>query len=314
MKNTPSISSKSAIIERTQKFWSEERLWQFGETEHVFKQISGFIEKEYELIPQKERIGKGRVYITKHIVDGCYHHLEDKASIDFIDYCSLCFNYAELTDDNYLRNFALILLAKSSTLSKKAFEKGLNHIKINYANHSNWEIREISGYTIREGLKSFPEVTLAILNEWLTENPNANVRRLITESLRPMADIRWLRDPKKNDPIIDILIKLKADESEYVRKSVGNNIKDLSKYMPIKILDLMDKWISTANITVTNNLASKTKQELGRENYYLIWTIKHGLRWLRERNPEFHKRIEEILGWNYILYFDEKRNRTAIPR
>lgn len=314
MKNTPSISSKSAITERTQKFWSEEKLWQSGHTEKAFKQISGFIGKEYEIIPKKERIGKGRVYITKHIVEGCYNLLKDKASIDFINYCTHCFNYAELTDDNYLRNFALILVAKSSTLSKVTLERGLNHIKTNYANHSNWEMREISGYTIREGLKTYPEVTLAILNEWLTDNPNADVRRLISESLRPMADIRWLRDPKKNDPIIDILIKLKADKSEYVRKSVGNNIKDLSKYMPIKILDLTEKWIKTANISVTDNLASKTKQELGNENYYLVWTIKHGLRWIRERNPEFHNRIEKILGRNYILYFDEKRNRMAKPK
>lgn len=314
MKKTPSISSKTAIIERTQKFWSEKKLWQSGHTEHAFKQISGFIGKEYEIIPQKERIGKGRVYITKHIVKGCYNLLEDKASIDFIDYCTNCFNYAELTDDNYLKNFALILLAKSSTLSKLALERGLNHIKTNYANHSNWEMREISGYTIREGLKTYPEITLTILNEWLTKNPNANVRRLISESLRPMADIQWLRDPKKNDPIIDILNTLKADKSEYVRKSVGNNIKDLSKYMPIKILDLTEKWIRTTNISVTDNLASKTKQELGKENYYLIWTIKHGLRWIRERNPEFHNRIKKILGRNYILYFDEKRNRMAKPK
>jgi hypothetical protein len=152
-----------------------------------------------------------------------------------------------------------------------------------------------------------------IVNEWLANNPNANVRRLVTESIRPMADIKWLRNPAKNDPIIDILIKLNADKSEYIRKSVSNNIKDLSKYMPIKMLDLTEKWIRDANIPVTDNLASKTKQELGEENYYLVWTIKHGLRWLKERNPEYHARIKTILGQNYVLYFNEKRNRMAKP-
>ncbi len=314
MENTPSISSKGTIIERTQKFWSEESLWQSSETEQTFNKISEFLVKEYELIPEKERIGKGRVYITKNIVEGCFNLLEDRASIDFIEYCTGIFNYAESKDDNYLRNFALILLAKSSSLSEKALERGLKHIKTNFANHANWEMREISAYTIREGLRIFPEITLAILNEWLINNPTANVRRLITESLRPMADIKWLRDPEKNDPILNILIKLKADESLYVRKSVGNNIKDLSKYMPEKILDLAENLIREANITMTNNLASKTKSELGKENYFLIWTIKHGLRWIKERNPEHHKRIEKILGENYVLFFDEKRNRMAKPR
>ncbi|MFX0124986.1 MAG: DNA alkylation repair protein [Candidatus Hodarchaeota archaeon] len=314
MKNTPSISSKSVIIKRTQKFWNEERLWQAGSTNQTFNKISGFLAKEYGLIPQKERIGKGRVYITKNIVEGCFNLLEEKSSIDFIDYCTEIFNYAESKDDNYLRNFALILLAKSSTLSIEALEKGLKHIKTNYANHLNWEMREISAYTIREGLRVFPEVTIAILKEWLNNNPNANVRRLVAESLRPMADIKWLRDPEKNDSILDILIKLKADESEYVRKSVGNNIKDLSKYMPVKTLDFVEDLIKKANIPINDNLASKTKSALGEDNYYLVWTIKHGLRWLRERNPEYHERIEKILGRNYILYFDEKRNRMAKPR
>ena len=72
--------------------------------------------------------------------------------------------------------------------------------------------------------------------------------------------------------------------------------------------------IHSANITVNNDLASKTKLELGEENFYLIWTIKHSMRWLRERNPEYHKRIEKILGQNYLLYFNEKRNRMAKPR
>ncbi|MFX1507900.1 MAG: hypothetical protein ACFFDC_17575 [Promethearchaeota archaeon] len=314
MIHTPSISSKSAIIERTRKFWNENELWQSGGTEQVFNQISRFIAKEYELIPQKERIGKGRVYITKNIAEGCYNLLEDRSSFDFIEYCNNIFNFAESNDDTFLRNFALILLAKSSTLSEKTLEKGLAHIKTNYANHSDWEIREISTYTIREGLRTFPLLTLKILKDWLNNNPNENVRRLVTESIRPMADIRWLRDPEKNDPIIDLLTRFNANKSEYVRKSVGNNIKDLSKYMPTKILDLAENWIGSANIQVTDNLASKSKQELGEENYYLVWTIKHGLRWLKERNPEYHKRIEKILGQNYVLYFNEKRNRMAKPK
>jgi 3-methyladenine DNA glycosylase AlkC len=314
VKRTPSISSKRAIIERTQKYWSEECLWQSGELEINFDKISKFLFNEYELIPEKERIGKGRVFITKSVVEGSFNLLEDNFCIDFIEYCTMMFDYAELKNNNFLRIFSLLMIAKSSTISRKTLEKGLKHIYTKFANHTNWEMREISAYTIREGLRIFPEVTLSILNEWISNKPNANIRRLIAESLRPMADIKWLRDPAKNDPIIEILIKLKADESEYVRKSVGNNFKDLSKYMPEKILDLTENMIQRANITVMNDLASKTKQDLGEENYYLIWTIKHGLRWLKAKNPEYHARITSILGRNYVLYFNEKKNRSAKPR
>ena len=233
-----SISSKSGIIERTTKYWSEENLWHSGDMEHNFDKISMFLKNEYEIIPKKERIGKGRVFITKSVVERCFNILEDKTNIDFLEYSKKMFDHAELKDDNYLRYFSLILMAKSSTISLAALEKRLKHINTKFVNHSNWEVREISAYTIREGLRIFPEFTLSVLNEWLSNKPNANVRRLIAESLRPMADIKWLRDPDKNDPILEMLIKLKADESEYVRKSVGNNFKDLSKYMPEKVLDI----------------------------------------------------------------------------
>lgn len=107
---------------------------------------------------------------------------------------------------------------------------------------------------------------------------------------------------------------IRADPSEYVRKSVGNNLKDLSKYMPVKILKFTKKWIKDANIIVDDELASRSKKELGEQQFYLIWTIKHGLRWLKERNPEYFPQIQDILGKNYILYFDEKRNKTAKPK
>ena len=47
------------------------------------------------------------------------------------------------------------------------------------------------------------------------------------------------------------------DSSIYVRKSVGNNIKDLSKYMPEKILKLMEIWIKQSNIEVHAELAEE---------------------------------------------------------
>jgi len=32
---------------------------------------------------------------------------------------------------------------------------------------------------------------------------------------------------------------------------------------------------------------------------------------MKNKNPEFHPQLEKILGKNYILYFDEKRNMLA---
>ena len=34
----------------------------------------------------------------------------------------------------------------------------------------------------------------------------------------------------------------------------------------------------------------------------------------KKRNPEYYSQIQEVLGRNYVLYFDEKKNRMAKPK
>jgi hypothetical protein len=72
--------------------------------------------------------------------------------------------------------------------------------------------------------------------------------------------------------------------------------------MPEKSLDLVETWLA-----VKDQLDTK-----GQKN--LIWTIYHALKWLKAKKPEYHDRIKTIVGENYLLYFDEKKNRTATPK
>jgi hypothetical protein len=71
--------------------------------------------------------------------------------------------------------------------------------------------------------------------------------------------------------------------------------------MPEKILHLIEKWLSNKD-----KLTAKEQKNL-------TWTIYQSLRWLKEKNPEYHASIQRLVGENYILYFDEKRNRNALP-
>lgn len=84
------------------------------------------------------------------------------------------------------------------------------------------------------------EQSLAIIREWLAD-PHPNVRRAVTEGLRiwttrsyfkqhPEVAIRWLSD-------------LRADDSEYVRRSVGNALRDISR----KRGDLISAELATWN-------------------------------------------------------------------
>ncbi|MCK5346120.1 MAG: DNA alkylation repair protein, partial [Candidatus Heimdallarchaeota archaeon] len=76
------------------------------------------------------------------------------------------------------------------------------------------------------------------------DDKNDSVRRLSTEGCRPrlpwaMALQKFKKDPS---PVIPILEKLIDDDSEMVRRSVANNINDISKDNPDIALDLCEKW------------------------------------------------------------------------
>ncbi len=77
------------------------------------------------------------------------------------------------------------------------------------------------------------------------KSDNHHVRRLASEGCRPR--LPWaiaLPVFKKNPlPVLTILKTLKNDESEYVRRSVANNLNDISKDNPDIVLDLAQQWL-----------------------------------------------------------------------
>lgn len=101
-----------------------------------------------------------------------------------------------------------------------------------------------SEFAIRPFIKKYPGEMIEIMTQWTTSD-NEHVRRLASEGCRPR--LPWamaLPDFKKDpSPILPILEKLKNDESEYVRRSVANNLNDIAKDHPAVVLDLAGKWM-----------------------------------------------------------------------
>ena len=100
-----------------------------------------------------------------------------------------------------------------------------------------------SEYAVRPFIDRDPERAMAYLREW-AEDANADVRRLASEGCRPrlpwgMRLTGFIRDPSL---ILPVLENLKDDESEYVRKSVANNLNDISKDHPEWMLDVCERW------------------------------------------------------------------------
>jgi 3-methyladenine DNA glycosylase AlkC len=121
-----------------------------------------------------------------------------------------------------------------------------------------------SEFAVRPFIIKYPELTMKHLLEW-TNHPNHHVRRFASEGCRPR--LPWaiaLPAFKKNpSPILPVLDALKNDESEYVRRSVANNLNDISKDNPEIVLSIGKKWIG--------------------KNKNTDWVVKHALRTLLKK-------------------------------
>lgn len=107
-----------------------------------------------------------------------------------------------------------------------------------------------SEFSVRPFLDEDPERAMALMLE-CAEDSEENVRRFASESCRPrlpwaMALPRFKKDPS---PILPVLEKLKDDPSEFVRRSVANNLNDISKDHPEVVLDLAEKWLGRSEST-----------------------------------------------------------------
>jgi len=98
-------------------------------------------------------------------------------------------------------------------------------------------------FSIRAFIQRYPKETLERLREW-ARDPNGHVRRLVSEGTRPRlpwaARLRsFQEDPS---PVLELLEVLKDDGDEYVRRSVANNLNDISKDHPELVVEVTSRW------------------------------------------------------------------------
>jgi len=80
--------------------------------------------------------------------------------------------------------------------------------------------------------------------DW-ARSDNHHVRRLASEGCRPRLPWAVALPPFKNNPqpVLKILKNLMNDDSEYVRRSVANNLNDISKDNPEIALQWAEQWL-----------------------------------------------------------------------
>ena len=131
----------------------------------------------------------------------------------------------------------------------------LHFMKEEVSKDKNWRVQEILAKSFDEHCKRVGyEQSLDVIDEWLhAEQPNT--RRAVTEGLRI-----WTSRPYFNEnpqEAIKRLSNLRLDSSEYVRKSVGNALKDISKKFPELVKSELKTWGTNKAERQVYQLASK---------------------------------------------------------
>jgi 3-methyladenine DNA glycosylase AlkC len=103
-------------------------------------------------------------------------------------------------------------------------------------------------FAIRPFIKQHFEFTYQQALLWCNDD-DEHVRRLASEGFRSRLPwgVRLNQFCEKPQPLFPILEQLKDDPSLYVRKSVANNLNDISKDNPSDVIKLCQRWSKDAS-------------------------------------------------------------------
>lgn len=140
---------------------------------------------------------------------------------------------------------------------------GLDHFELSMEVLHHITRYSTGEFAIRPFLLQYPK-TWSYINQWKKDD-NEHVRRLASEGCRPLLPWGLKLHPlvENPSPIFPVLDTLFYDDSEYVRKSVANNLNDISKHHPDRV-----------KAFVKNHSPQHTRQER---------IIAHGLRTLLKK-------------------------------
>lgn len=203
-----------------------------------------YIEYLSQLIPEKDSLKivktEAKKYFKEHTPKECYD----------------IFPILYQSDNFQIQEIGVFLAGYSADI----YPDALDFLRYTVSLHDSWKVQEIlamafDNYCARIGYEN----ALPLIKDWFTDKC-ANVRRAASEGLRV-----WTSRPyfKEHPEIaIELLASHKDDESEYVRKSAGNCLRDISKKFPDLVEKELDTWdLSSKKTLQVYKLASKFIQQ-----------------------------------------------------
>lgn len=132
----------------------------------------------------------------------------------------------------------------------------LSFMQTEISKDTNWRVQEILAQAFDQYCRDTGyEQALPTIKNWLSD-AHPNVRRAVTEGLRIWTSRPYFREHPEH--AVRLLSPLRQDESEYVRKSVGNALRDVSRQHKELVRAELQQWdLSQKHVSQTYKLASR---------------------------------------------------------
>lgn len=148
-------------------------------------------------------------------------------------------------------------------------------------------------FAVRPYLRDYPERMYRQMQSW-AHHSSPLVRRLASEGFRPRLPWGMGIPVLKRQPelILPVLETLRKDPAETVRRSVANNLNDISKDHPELVLEVAGRWID--------------------DNPDTDWIVRHACRGLLKKG---HPKALQLFGFNPDLSsvtVDELQHDTSV--
>ena len=202
--------------------------------------IMEYIKYLEELIPEKDSLkivkSEAEKFYKTHSLDECFrmgHELYQSDNFQIQEVGVFLFGYAAHENAD-----------------------ALSFLKNIVSQNDSWKVQEILAMAFYNNCKIIGyETALPVIQEWLNSDC-ANVRRAVSEGLRVWTSRPYFKDNPQ--VAIKLLATHKSDESEYVRKSIGNAMRDISKKHSTLVSAELSTWdLSSKEIHQVYKLASK---------------------------------------------------------
>lgn len=203
-----------------------------------------YIEYLQQLIPEKDSLKivktEARQYFKAHTPEECHR----------------IYPFLYQSDNFQIQEVGVFLAGYVADI----YPDALAFLRNTVSRHESWKVQEtlamsFDNYCAKIGYEN----ALPVIKDWFVDE-RTNVRRAASEGLRVWTSRPYFK--AHPEAAIELLASHRADESEYVRKSAGNALRDISKKFPELVAQELGTWdLTSKKVAQVHKLAGRYLSE-----------------------------------------------------